>query len=223
VKAKKIELAYFGPASYSQAWLVTNGQVEPIVEDLDEKGNKGYFSVILVKTDSPYKTVADLKGKKFAFADPNSTSGHQAPRFFLTEQGFDPDTFFGSTVFSGSHENSVIALLNGTVDGCATWWNSDTFNNPLRMEGKGMIKPGQYRVIWQSPKLPSDPWAMPTWLPAEMRRDVKAALMAMPKEDPAAFKVLDSGSGPGFVEGEQVDYEPVIKMIKANQRQRKAS
>jgi len=222
VKAKKIELAYFGPASYSQAYIVTGGQVEPIAERLDVDGNKGYYSVVIVKTDSPYHKIEDLKGKKFGFADPNSTSGHQAPRFFLTEQGFNPDTFFASTTFSGSHENSVIALLNGTFDGVATWWNSEKQSNPERMEAKGMIKPGQWRIIWKSPQLPSDPWAMPVWLPAQMRADVKKAMLDLPKADPKVWQILDPGS-PGFAAGNQADYEAIIRMIKANQKQRRSS
>ena len=50
------------------------------------------------------------------------------------------------------------------------------------------------------------------------------ALLAMPKSDPEAFKKFYSGSTPpGFAEGDQKDYEPVIEMIKANQEQRKSS
>jgi phosphonate transport system substrate-binding protein len=63
------------------------------------------------------------------------------PRYFLTEAGYDPDEFFGSTAFSGSHENSVIALLNDTFDVAATWWRSEERSNPQRMESKGMIEP----------------------------------------------------------------------------------
>ena len=87
VKAGKIEVARFGPASYAKAWIVTKGEVVPLVGELDNNGNFGYFAVMVVRKDSPYKTIDDLKGKKLAFADPNSTSGHQAPRYFLTEAG----------------------------------------------------------------------------------------------------------------------------------------
>ncbi len=111
VKAGKIQLAYFGPASYAKCYIVTNGKVTPLAGALDEEGKLGYYSVIVVKKDSPYQSVNDLKGVKFAFADPNSTSGHQAPRFFLAEEGIKADEFFGSATFSGSHENSVIGLL----------------------------------------------------------------------------------------------------------------
>jgi phosphonate transport system substrate-binding protein len=223
VKAGKIEIARFGPASYSKAWLVTKGKVEPLVGELDNDGNFGYHSVIIVKKDSPYQKVEDLKGKKFAFADPNSTSGHQAPRYFLHEAGVDADKFFGSTAFSGSHENSVIALLNGTFDGAATWYRSDDRSNMTRMEHKGMIKPGQWRIIWESPLLPSSPWAMSTKLPADMRNDVKQALLNMKASDPEAWKSLTDGKASGYREVTHKDYEAIVRMIKANLASRKSS
>jgi phosphonate transport system substrate-binding protein len=223
VKAGKIDIARFGPASYSKAWLVTKGNVEPLVGELDSDGNFGYYSVVIVKKDSPYKTIDDLKGKKFAFADPNSTSGHQAPRYFLSEAGYDADKFFGSTAFSGSHENSVIALLNGTFDGAATWYNSEDRSNMTRMEGKKMIAPGQWRVIWKSPLLPSSPWAMSTKLPAEMRADVTQALLKMKDADPVAWKSLTDGKASGYRQVTHKDYEAVVRMIKANLANRKSS
>jgi phosphonate transport system substrate-binding protein len=222
VKAKKVDLAYFGPASFSRAWLVTNHQVQPLVAKLNGDGSFGYHSIIVVKKDSPYQKIEDLKGKKFAFADPNSTSGHQAPRFFLHEQGIDVDTFFGKTEFSGSHENSIIALLNGTFDAAATWWNSPTDNNPTRMEQKGMIKPGQWRIIWKSPTLPNDPWSMPTWLPEQMREAVRQAILQFPEKDPAAFEKWVGKESQGFKSTTVEDYQPIIRMIQANMKQRKS-
>ncbi|MCG8544979.1 MAG: phosphonate ABC transporter substrate-binding protein [Alphaproteobacteria bacterium] len=223
VKAKKIEIARFGPASYAKAWLVMNGKVEPLVGELDKKGNFGYNAVVIVKKDSAYKTIKDLKGKKFAFADPNSTSGHQAPRYFLNEMGIDADKFFGKVAFSGSHENSVMALYNGTFDGAATWWRSEERSNMQRMESKGMIKPGQYRIIWKSPKLPSSPWAMANWLPQEMRNDVREVLYNLPKSDPAAWKALTDGKASAYRKVTHEDYEAIVRMIKHNLKKRRSS
>jgi phosphonate transport system substrate-binding protein len=220
LKARKIELAWFGPASFARAWLVTDGQAVPLVAEIDKDGGFGYFGVILVKKDSPYQTIDDLSGKRFGFADPNSTSGYQAPRFFLTEQGYNPDKFFGSTSFSGSHENSVKMLYEDHFDAVATWWTNEKKSNMSRMENKGMIRPGGYRIIWKSPRLPSDPFTVPAWLPEPMQKDIKAALLAMPRKDRAAFEALMGGSQ-GFREVTLEDYQPVIRFVKANLEQRK--
>lgn len=223
VKAGKIEVARFGPASYAKAWLVTKGEVVPLVGELDNNGNFGYFAVMVVRKDSPFKTIDDLKGKKLAFADPNSTSGHQAPRYFLTEAGYDPDKHFGSTAFSGSHENSIIALMNGTFDAAATWYRSEERSNMTRMEGKKMIKPDQWRIVWKSPRLPSSPWAMSTKMPVEMRQDVKKALLNMKSDDPAAWKALTDGKASAYRAVTHKEYEAIVRMIKENLRKRKAS
>ncbi|MBW2517366.1 MAG: phosphonate ABC transporter substrate-binding protein [Deltaproteobacteria bacterium] len=220
LKAKKVELAWFGPASFARAWIVTDGQAVPLAAEIDKDGGFGYFGVIIVKNDSPYKSIDDLKGKRFGFADPNSTSGYQAPNFFLTEQGYKPEEFFGKTAFSGSHENSVKMLMEGNFDAVATWWTNEKKSNMSRMEQKGMIEPGQYRIIWKSPRLPSDPFTVPAWLPQEMQKDIKVALLDMPKKDPAAFKAL-MGSSQSFREVTLEDYQPVIRFVKANMEKRK--
>ena len=223
VKAGKIEIARFGPASYAKAWMVTGGKVVPMVGELDKNGNFGYHAVVVVRADSPYQSIDDLKGKKLAFADPNSTSGHQAPRFFMTEAGYDPDAFFGETGFSGSHENSIMAVLNGTYDAAATWWRDETRSNPKRMEDKGMIEPGQWRVIWKSPKLPSSPWAMSTKLPEGMRTDVQNVLYNMKDKDPNAWQSLTDGKAQSLRKVTHQDYEAVVRMIEANQKDRRGS
>jgi phosphonate transport system substrate-binding protein len=222
LRSQKVQLAVLGPASYAAAWEVTGGKVEPILAGTDPFGNLGYYSVIAVKKDSSYQTIQDLKGKAFAFADPNSTSGFVAPSYYLRKQGFPPDTFFGKTGFSGSHENSILAVLNGTYDAAATWWNSDQYSNIGRMEEKGMIPKGQTRIIWKSPRLPGDPvWVVRTDLPPEMIADFKAALLAMPTADQEAWKDLTGGRSSALLEVSHKDYEDIIQIRKANLKQRK--
>jgi phosphonate transport system substrate-binding protein len=136
-RAGNIQLAYYGPASYSQAYL-TGVKTEPFVTARNDSGLIGYYSVIYVKANNPYKDVQDLKGKTIGFVDPNSTSGYNAPRFFLHKVGIDVDSFFSKSIITGSHENAVIALDKGTVDCAANWWNADDDSNLTRMATKGM-------------------------------------------------------------------------------------
>jgi phosphonate transport system substrate-binding protein len=220
LRAKKIELAWFGPASFARSYLVTEGKAVPLAAEIDKDGGFGYFGVIIVKKDSPFQSVDDLKGKRFGFADPNSTSGYQAPKYFLGEAGYNVDEFFGSATFSGSHENSVKMLMDGQFDAVATWWTNEKKSNMSRMEEKGMIAPGQYRIIWKSPRLPSDPFTVPAWLPEPMIQDIQAALLAFHEKDPAAFAALMGGSQ-RLRNVTLEDYQPVIRFIKANMENRK--
>lgn len=224
MRSKKVELAVFGPASYAAAHEVTGGNVEAILAGTDKFGNLGYYSVVAVKADSPYKSVNDLKGKAFAFADPNSTSGYLVPSFYLRQQGFKPDTFFGKTGFSGSHENSILAVLNGTYDAAGTWWNDENYSNVSRMEEKGMIPKGNIRYIWKSPRLPGDPvWTVRKDLPDQMKADIRAALLTLPKADPAAWKDLVGETSQALKEVSHQDYEDIIKIRKENLAQRKTN
>jgi phosphonate transport system substrate-binding protein len=221
LKARKLEFARFGPASYAQAWVVTNGKVEPIAVTMDKDGFAAYHSVIVVKTQSPYRTLEDLRGKTLAFADPNSTSGYVAPHYFLREQGIDLGKYFARTGFAGSHENGVIAVVNGTYDAAVTWWTNEERSNFLRMEGKGMVPKGSVRVVWKSPKLPESPWAMHTDLPPDLKADIKGALLEFPSADPAGWRGLTDGQSKGLLEVRHAEYEPVVRMIQANQRERR--
>jgi phosphonate transport system substrate-binding protein len=221
LKARKLEFARFGPAAYAKAWLVTAGKVEPIAVESDKDGDVSYHSVVAVRTESPYQKLEDLKGKSLAWADPNSTSGYVAPRYFLRESGVEADRFFGRTGFSGSHENSVIALLNGTFDAIVTWWTNDERSNVSRMEGKGMIPAGKVRYIWKSPSLPNSPWTMRTDLPAGLKGDLKAALLGLPTGDPQAWKDLTDGKFKGLVAITHKEYEPIVRMVEASQKERR--
>ena len=157
-RAGNIQIAYYGPASYSTAYM-TGVKTEPFVTTRNQDGTVGYYSVIYVKADSPYKDIKDLKGKTIGFVDPNSTSGYNAPRFFLHKIGIDADAFFGKSIITGSHENGVIALDKGTVDCAADWWNSDADSNLTRMVAKGMAKKEDFRVIFKSGLLAGSPYA----------------------------------------------------------------
>ena len=166
-RAGNIQVAYYGPASYSKAYL-TGVKTEPFVTTRNGDGEIGYYSVLYVKASSPYQKVEDLKGKTIGFVDPNSTSGYNAPRFYLHKQGIDVDSFFSKSIITGSHENGVIAVDKGTVDCCADWWNSEDDSNLTRMVNKGMVKKEDFRRIFKTPILPGSPYAFLSDLPDDL-------------------------------------------------------
>lgn len=125
------------------------------------------------------------------------------------------------TSFSGSHENGVMGVVNGTFDAAATAWNGEKFNYPDRMAAKGMIPAGATRIVWKSPKMPYAPWTLPTRLPEQMRKDIKQAILDMKSKDPETYDKLLNNRSQGFIEVDHAIYEPIIRMIKANQDERK--
>ena len=84
-----------------------------------------------------------------------------------------------------------------------------------------MIPAGQTRVIWKSPRLPGSPWAIHADMPASLKADVRATLLALPTGAPQAWKELTDGKNQGVQEITHADYEPIVRMIKDNQRARR--
>ena len=222
-RAGNIQIAYYGPASYSTAYL-TGVKTEPFVTTRNNDSAIGYYSVIYVKADSPYKDIHDLKGKTIGFVDPNSTSGYNAPRFYLHKAGIDVDSFFGKSIITGSHENGVIALDKGTVDCAADWWNADDDSNLTRMVKKGMAKKEDFRIIFKSGLLPGSPYAYLSSLPDDLKQSIDKAFMAAPTKDKAAFDRLSDGKDKEFVAVTHKDYEDIVEMIQfVNEMRKKRS
>ncbi|HML10698.1 MAG TPA: phosphonate ABC transporter substrate-binding protein [Stellaceae bacterium] len=223
-RAGNIQIAYYGPASYSKAYL-TGVKTEPFVTTRNASGEIGYYSVIYVKASSPYQKIEDLKDKTIGFVDPNSTSGYNAPRFYLHKQGIDVDTFFSKSIITGSHENGVIAVDKGTVDCCADWWNADDDSNLTRMVNKGMVKKEDFRMIFKTPILPGSPYAYLSDLPDDLKKTILTAFLEAPTKNKAAFDKLSDGKDKEFVQVSHKDYADIVEMIQwvDDQRKHKAS
>ena len=222
MRSGHVQFASVGPAAYALARKVMGEDIAPVAVTLDQDGNLGYYSVIAVRADSPYQTLEDIKGKSFAFADPNSTSGYAVPSYYLaTELNTSADEYFSEVAFSGGHEQSVMALVNGTFDAVATHWRNETAGNIQTMEKKGLIQPGSTRIIWKSPVIPNTPVMMLTTLPQELQDAFKTALMAFPEKDPEGFATYSNGTSSGYVEAKHEDYLDVVAITEFNAAERR--
>lgn len=84
-------------------------------------GSPFYRGQIVVRADSGITTLEDLQGKRFAYVDPVSTSGHLYPKTLLMAKGLDPDRLFAHAVFAGSHNAVILSIMKGEVDAGATY------------------------------------------------------------------------------------------------------
>ena len=208
-----IHLAGYGPASYARA-IVTGVKVEPFATTVNNDGTIGYYSVFYVRTDSPYKTIDDLKGKNLGLVDPNSTSGNNVPRFALNKMKINPESFFAHVTYTGSHENALIALQQKTVDVAANWWNSDDDSNLTRMATKGLAKKDDYRIIYKSDLIPNSPFAYLAALPPDLKAAIVKAFNEAPTKAKVAFDKLSDGKDREFKAVDAQYYEPVVELIK---------
>jgi phosphonate transport system substrate-binding protein len=222
MRSGHVQFASVGPAAYALARKVMGEDIAPVAVTLDNDGNLGYYSVIAVRADSPYQTLADIKGKSFAFADPNSASGYAVPSYYLaTELGTSADEYFSDVAFSGGHEQSVMALVNGTFEAVATHWRNEKAGNIQTMEKKGLIPVGSTRIIWKSPVIPNTPVMMLTTLPQELQDAFKTALMAFPEKDPAGFAIYSNGTSSGYVAAKHEDYLDLVAITEFNAAERR--
>jgi len=229
-RAGNIHIGYYGPASFSRARL-TGVATDAFVIDVNSDGSKGYHSVFYVLTKSPFQKIEDLKGKNLGLVDPNSTSGYNMPLYTLDKLGISPDTFFGKIQVTGSHENAVLALAQGTVDVAANWWNADDDSNLTRMLNKGMLKnpdgspmkKEDFRIVLKSELIINSPTAMLTSLPPELKAAIRSAFLDAAAKDKAAFERLSDGKNQPFQPVDNAAYDETIAMIQFVDRLRKKS
>jgi len=173
MRSKQLDMADFGADSYLEA-IDQGAGAEAIVIGDNIKGGLGYNSLLLVKNDSPIKSVADAKGKTFSFVDPNSTSGYLIPSvYFYKDLKIKPEEYFSKVIFAGSHESSILAVTNGKVELGAT--NDQSYQQAI---DKGAIKQGDLRIIWTSKPIPNGPTALRKDLPDSFKKAVRDAFLS---------------------------------------------
>ena len=216
-----MQIAYYGPASFSKARII-GVKTDAFAIEVNSDGSKGYYSVFYVRSNSPYQKIEDLKGHALGLVDPNSTSGYNMPLFKLNKLGIKPESFFSKMVITGSHENAVLALAQGTVDVCANWWNADDDSNLTRMLNKGMVRDkdgktltkADFRVIVKSDMIINSPLAVLESVPADLKETIKAAFFNAPKKAPDAFAKLSDGKDKPWEPISNADYEDTIKLVR---------
>ncbi len=160
---------------------------------------------------APTRISIELKGKNLGLVDPNSTSGNNVPRFELDKLGIsDADSYFGKVVFTGSHENAMLALSQGTVEVAANQWTNDDDSTLAQMLHKGMLKNADgsamkkddFRIIHKSAPIINGPYAYNSDLPADLKAAIAKAFTEAPTKDKAAFDRLSDGQKKGFQPGD---------------------
>lgn len=204
--AGQINLAWLSGFSYCQTFADSKGGVEPLVAAAAVDGSMGYNAVVVVKADSPYKTIDDLKGKIVARTDPLSGSGYLIPTAAFRAMGKPVDEYFKSPL-SGGHVQSVLGVLKGTYDAAFTWTSKgDGFGNIRQMMNQGLLKREDIRIIWTSDPLPSPPVVIRKDIPADMRADMLKLFTGLKDVDMHLAEAVAQGKTTGIVPVQHKDY-----------------
>ena len=204
--AGQIHLAWLSGFSYCQTYADSKGGVEPLVAAAATDGTMGYNAIVVVRTDSPYKTIEDLKGKVVARTDPLSGSGYLIPTAAFRAMGKPVDEYYKSPL-SGGHVQSVLGVLKGTYDAAFTWTSTnDGFGNLRQMMNKGLLKREEIRIIWTSDPLPSPPVVIRKDVPADMRADLLKLFTGLHLADMALAEAVAQGKTTGIMAVSHKDY-----------------
>jgi phosphonate transport system substrate-binding protein len=130
----------------------------------------------------------------------------------MNKMGIKPEDYFANVVYTGSHENAIIALQQGQVDAAFNWWNDDNESMLRRMERKGMAKYDDFRIIFKSDMIVNSPVAMLSALPDDLKAKIKDAFFNVGKNDPEAFKVLTDGEAQVWAPTSHKDYEVRVQL-----------
>lgn len=171
-------------------------------------GSPTYHSYIIVPSASRASSLADLKGKRFAYTDPLSTSGRLYPVYALMQAGHRPATFFAKTFFTYSHDNSIEAVAEGLADGAAV---DSLIYDYLRRIRPELV--ARTRVIQQSPPLGAQPVGVPRALDPALKQRLTGVFLGL-DQDPVAQPILRKLGVDRFVQGDDRWYASIREMLK---------
>ncbi|MFD1510511.1 phosphate/phosphite/phosphonate ABC transporter substrate-binding protein [Lacimonas salitolerans] len=218
-----VQLAWYGPAQYAIVHDLLDGDVVPVAMDVSPQNDLGYKWVIAVKADSPYQTLEDLKGKTLGWGTPTSTSGYVLPMQHFREIGYvneaNEPIHFGALVQTGSHDNGLVSVVQGTIDATTNWYYSPAAGSHTRAAGNGLIKLEDIRFIHESPMAPNAPFTTRKSYPDDMKAKMSECFINMRYSAPEVYEVVTKDVFGGFALVQPEAYDPFVAIRQAEKRQ----
>ncbi|MEO1428422.1 MAG: phosphate/phosphite/phosphonate ABC transporter substrate-binding protein [Cyanobacteria bacterium J06633_8] len=198
---EEVDMAYLGAFTYIQA-NKRNPDIKPIAAPIDQtSGRPWYTSVIVANTAKNIKSLQDLKGKRFAFVSPSSTSGFLIPIDGLQSADINPTRDLTKIRYSGSHDKAGQDLADGVVDAIAN--DKAVF---LRNRESGTLSDSRYKIIWESKPIPATPVVINTSKFApEVIEEIQKALI----DAPVGVANIHGTKTAGYTLGKDADFEEI--------------
>lgn len=209
MKAGRAHVAWYAPLSYVLAHSEANAEVLLISE---RDGEIDYFGAIVVRKDSGITAIDQLKGKKFAFVDPMSTSGTLYPQDLLIRSGINPETDLQS-IYAGGHDKALIALYNKQVD-AASCYAGHISDARDRVEATIPDIFEKTTVLAKTAPIPNDNVSVRSDLPEEVKQKLKEALLEISGSEEGKKMLMDVAQISGLRPVEDSVYDTVRDMAR---------
>ena len=217
-----LDMAWLGASGYAKIYLDDPEAVTPVLVKVNVDGSIGYHSIGFARKDSGITSLEDMKGKKFGFGDPNSTSGYLIPSIEIPQQTgatMENGDYFGEVVFTGGHEQTIVAVNNGDVDGGVTWadgqgnWEDGFNSGALRKAvDAGLVDMNDLVEIWRSKPIPEGPVVLRTSLPQDVKDKMTALVDNLYENDPDCAYGVAAGDSLGF---DPITHDAYVSIIEA--------
>lgn len=180
----------------------------PVLRGTRYGGRPVYFSDVIVRHDSSYRSFADLRGRSWAYNEPLSQSGYGITRQRLLEMG-ETAGYFGRVVEAGWHEAALRMVCAGEVDAAAV------DSHVLAVACRDNPELGdRLRVIDTLGPSPIQPVVAARRLPTALKGEIRAALLEL-AEDDEGREALAAGFIDRFVPVDDRSYDPIRAMLQA--------
>jgi len=203
----KLDMAWLGGFTYVQAKIRTHGTAIPIVQRAEDEK---FTSRFIVPLDSPAKTLADLKGKTFAFGSPSSTSGHLMPRFFLLQAGIDPDRDFTRIAFSGAHDATVAFVAGGKAQ--AGVLNASVWDKMVEAKDPNAQR---VRVLASTPPYFDYNWTVRGDLDPVLVKKLTDAFLKLDPDNPAQRELMQLQRASRFIPTRSANYDGIERAARS--------
>ncbi|MBN2631231.1 MAG: phosphonate ABC transporter substrate-binding protein [Rhodobacteraceae bacterium] len=216
-----LDFAWLGASGYAKTYLTNPEAVDVILTKENLDGTTGYYSIGFARKDSGITSMEQAKGKTFAFADPNSTSGYLVPGAELRETFGKLEDYFAEVKMSGGHEQSIVGVAKGDFDAAVAWadglgaWE-DGFNSGAfrKAADAGLVDMNDIVEIWRSKLIPEGPMVLRRTLPQDVKDKMTAMLDVMWEKDPKCAYNVAAGEAKDFVPVKHEDYLGIIAARK---------
>jgi phosphonate transport system substrate-binding protein len=205
--AKKLDLAWLGGFTFVQARLKTGNAIPIVQREEDEK----FISRFITAQDSGINSLADLKGKTFAFGSVSSTSGHLMPRYFLLQAKIDPDKDFKTVAFSGAHDATAAWVESGRVQ--AGVLNGSVWDRLVEQKKVDLSK---VKVFATTPPYYDYNWTVRGDLDPNLVKKLTDAFLKLDPSNPAHKEILELQRASRFIPTKAENYKGIEEAARAS-------